>query len=502
MVFQEGALFDSLTVRENVGYKLYEETDLPLDEVHARVEEVLGFVGLAEHIDKAPSALSGGQRRRVAIARAMTAKPPILLYDEPTTGLDPITSVTIDAEIIKLRDLEDVSTIMVTHQLRDAFYVAEHTAVREGGEVRLIQADPAKVAETEFIMLRDGDIAFEGRRPRAAGVPAIRTSRASCRSASREFSMPRTRSLAWSELKLGIVVVVALALAVVFAFMVGGEGGLPWQRYHLKTRFPNVQGLKAGAVVRLAGVEVGQVSDVQFVGAQVEVTMEVTEDVQDKITEQSRAMIGSISLLGETAIDINAVGIGRPIPDWGYIQSARTPGQIAEVAEQANAGIVEITNLLRDIRAGKGTVGKLFTDEQVYKEFAALTAAADQVVQNLNRGQGTMGKLLNDEAAYRSLQASLDNLATMTRRINAGEGSLGRLLKDEEFAKSLSSTTANLDRISGGLARGEGTAGKLLKDDALYKRLDAVTDAAGHAPDAPERRPGDGRPVAAGQAVV
>ena len=162
MVFQEGALFDSLTVRENVGYKLYEETAIPLPEVHARVEEVLGFVGLAEHIDKAPSALSGGQRRRVAIARAMTAKPPILLYDEPTTGLDPITSVTIDAEIVKLRDLEEVSTIMVTHQLRDAFYVAEHTAIREHGEVKLVPADPAKIAETEFIMLRDGEIAFEG----------------------------------------------------------------------------------------------------------------------------------------------------------------------------------------------------------------------------------------------------------------------------------------------------------------------------------------------------
>jgi phospholipid/cholesterol/gamma-HCH transport system ATP-binding protein len=162
MVFQEGALFDSLTVRENVGYKLYEETSQPLEEVHARVEEVLGFVGLAEHIDKAPSALSGGQRRRVAIARAMTAKPPILLYDEPTTGLDPITSVTIDAEIIKLRDLEGVSTVMVTHQLRDAFYVAEHTAIRENGEVQLVPATPEKVAETEFIMLRDGDIAFEG----------------------------------------------------------------------------------------------------------------------------------------------------------------------------------------------------------------------------------------------------------------------------------------------------------------------------------------------------
>ena len=124
MVFQEGALFDSLTVRENVGYKLYEETRAPLDDVTRRVEEVLGFMGLSEHIDKMPSALSGGQRRRVAIARAMAAKPRLLLYDEPTTGLDPITSITIDDEIIKLRDVENVSSILVTHQLRDAFYVA------------------------------------------------------------------------------------------------------------------------------------------------------------------------------------------------------------------------------------------------------------------------------------------------------------------------------------------------------------------------------------------
>lgn len=162
MVFQEGALFDSLTVRENVGYRLYEETDLPLAEVDARVEEILGFVGLAEHIDKMPSELSGGQRRRVAIARAMTAKPRILLYDEPTTGLDPITALTIDDEIIKLRDVEAVSSILVTHQLRDAFYVATHTAVREDGRVRIAPATPRKCQEAEFIMLRDGRIVFEG----------------------------------------------------------------------------------------------------------------------------------------------------------------------------------------------------------------------------------------------------------------------------------------------------------------------------------------------------
>jgi phospholipid/cholesterol/gamma-HCH transport system ATP-binding protein len=163
MVFQEGALFDSLTVRENVGYRLYEESDTPLEEVDRRVEEVLGFVSLGEHIDKMPSELSGGQRRRVAIARAMCSKPEILLYDEATTGLDPITATTVDDEIIKLRDLENVSSIVVTHQLRDAFYVATREAVRdEHGKIQIVAADPEKERETEFMMLRDGLIVFEG----------------------------------------------------------------------------------------------------------------------------------------------------------------------------------------------------------------------------------------------------------------------------------------------------------------------------------------------------
>ena len=162
MVFQEGALFDSLTVAENVGYKLYEETDLPLDDIRRRVEEVLGFVRLEEFIVRMPSELSGGQRRRVAIARAMAAKPGILLYDEATTGLDPITATTIDEEMIKLRDLESVSSVIVTHQLRDAFFVAEHAAIRDGKGFRIVSADPRKVDEAEFIMLKDGEIAFEG----------------------------------------------------------------------------------------------------------------------------------------------------------------------------------------------------------------------------------------------------------------------------------------------------------------------------------------------------
>ena len=166
MVFQEGALFDSLSVRENVGYKLFEELHWPIEQANRRVGEVLGFIGLADFIDRMPSELSGGQRRRVAIARSMAAKPRILLYDEPTTGLDPITALTVDEEIIKLRDIEGVSSILVTHQLRDAFFVAEHTAVATGSgnnrKLAFERATGQKADEAEFIMLRDGRIHFEG----------------------------------------------------------------------------------------------------------------------------------------------------------------------------------------------------------------------------------------------------------------------------------------------------------------------------------------------------
>ena len=162
MLFQENALFDSLTVAENVGYRLYEETDLPVDQVRDRVQEVMGFVGLAEFGDRMPSALSGGQRRRVAIARAMAAKPSLLLFDDPTTGLDPVIAATIDDEIVKLRDLEQVTSIVVTHQIRDAFYVARHEAVRENGRTRILAASEEKASRTRFMVLHDGQILFEG----------------------------------------------------------------------------------------------------------------------------------------------------------------------------------------------------------------------------------------------------------------------------------------------------------------------------------------------------
>ena len=162
MVFQEMALFDSLTVGDNVGFRLDEEARLSIGEVRTRVDEVLRFVGLSEMYERMPSELSGGQRRRVAIARAITARPDLLLFDDPITGLDPLIAISVDDEIIKLRDLQHATTLLVTHQIRDAFYIAQHEAKSENGVVRIVPASKEKIDQVEFLVLLDGRIHFQG----------------------------------------------------------------------------------------------------------------------------------------------------------------------------------------------------------------------------------------------------------------------------------------------------------------------------------------------------
>ena len=288
--------------------------------------------------------------------------------------------------------------------------------------------------------------------------------------------MPRTRSLKWSELKIGIMAVVALFIAAALILALGGEGGFFWQRYNLKVKFSNAGGVQRGSPVRVAGVTVGAVTDIQFIGSEVDMLLELREDMQERVRTTSRATIGSVSLLGEGAVDISASTTGTPIPEWGYVPSDAPPPQLADVTAQANKGIAEITLLMQDIRAGKGTVGKLMTDEQLYRDLHEFTSAAREVTEGLSRGKGTLGQLLNNPESARQLEASLKNLTAITNKINSGQGSLGQLMNDPALAKNLTDVTANFSSLSSKLNKGEGTMGQLMNNDALYKRLDAVTN--------------------------
>lgn len=287
--------------------------------------------------------------------------------------------------------------------------------------------------------------------------------------------MPRTRSLKWSELKIGIMAVVALLIAAALILALGGEGGFFWQRYNLRVKFSNAGGVQRGSPVRVAGVTVGAVKDMQFAGSEVDMLLEVREDMQQRIRTTSRATIGAVSLLGEGAVDISAMTTGQPIPEGGYVPSDPPPPQLADVTAQANKGIAEITLLMQDIRAGKGTVGKLMTDEQLYADLQQFTAAARQVTEGLNRGKGTLGQLLNNPESARQLEASLKNLTAITEKIHAGQGSIGQLMNDPTLARNLNDVTANFSTLSSKMNKGEGTMGQLMNNDALYKRLDAVT---------------------------
>lgn len=160
MVFQESALFDSLSVEDNVAYRLHED-HVPEDEIHKRVVEALKFVELEQAINKFPSELSGGMRRRVSIARAIISHPDLILYDSPTGGLDPITSTTIIELVVKQRDVSHATALLITHRLQDAFALARNRFNTQTGRMELIP-DGGIEDSTRFLVLNEGKIVFDG----------------------------------------------------------------------------------------------------------------------------------------------------------------------------------------------------------------------------------------------------------------------------------------------------------------------------------------------------
>jgi phospholipid/cholesterol/gamma-HCH transport system substrate-binding protein len=286
--------------------------------------------------------------------------------------------------------------------------------------------------------------------------------------------MPRTRSLAWAELKIGLISIFAIVMTLVLIFLLSGEGGFWWQQYGLRTRFDNIAGLKPGALVRVAGVEVGSVTETRFDGDRVDVAMKINEKYRPLITSESVAVLGSVSLLGESAVDITAASQGTPIPEWGYVKSGKPVGSLADATSKATEGIEQLTAVLADVRSGRGTIGQLFTNDSLYRELDRLVAAAEDVAQNVNSGRGTIGRLANNPAAAQALEGALQNLQDVTGRIRAGEGTLGKFLTDDTLSRNLTSMSTNVEAITGRLSKGQGTAGALLNERELYDRMNSM----------------------------
>jgi phospholipid/cholesterol/gamma-HCH transport system ATP-binding protein len=163
MVFQEGGLFDSLSVYDNVAYRLHEE-DVPEEDVEREVRLLLRFVNLENEMDKLPNQLSGGMQKRVGVARALVGNPRIVLFDEPTAALDPPTAATISSLIIRLRDLENVASILVTHEMDTIKYItSEYAVVSENGEVTVEEeGENFCLSNTKILMLHEGRVIFSG----------------------------------------------------------------------------------------------------------------------------------------------------------------------------------------------------------------------------------------------------------------------------------------------------------------------------------------------------
>jgi phospholipid/cholesterol/gamma-HCH transport system substrate-binding protein len=283
--------------------------------------------------------------------------------------------------------------------------------------------------------------------------------------------MPRTRSITWSELKVGVVTMIALVIAVAIIVAVGRKGGFFWEQYQLVTRFHDVAGLKAGAVVRVAGKEVGQVASVEFAGDEVEVRLSLNEAVRHFVTTDSRASLGSLSLLGEPILDITAAPQGQPLADGGMIPSAPSKGSFSDLAASASQGLGQLDQLLADLRAGRGTAGKLIVDDALYSHLRDASAAVADVAQAVSRGRGTLGGLVNDPKAFDDLKAATAKLNDLLGDMRNGKGPFARFINDEAMGQSWAKTTSNIETITARLNGSEGSMGLLLNDRDLYDRL-------------------------------
>jgi phospholipid/cholesterol/gamma-HCH transport system substrate-binding protein len=333
--------------------------------------------------------------------------------------------------------------------------------------------------------------------------------------------VPSQKQLKWSELKVGLTVLAACITLGVLIFLMSGTGGLFTTKILLKSYFDNASGLRVGAPVRLAGVDIGNVTNIRVVQDRarqltpVEVAMKVNTRYRFSLRKDSLTLLSTAGVLGETYIDIDSsqakgppavdgdVLPSREVPDFGdmvragqgtlqnmdalikrldrivaFVESGQ--GSVGKLLydpalyNRLNSTVSEFQGLVNQVAQGKGTLGKLFSDEELYQKVNGTVDKLNTVIDDLNAGKGSAGKFLKDPALYNTANDTIANVKKLTDDINAGKGAIGKLAKDEEFARKLQNVMDKLSLISDRLEAGEGTAGKLLRDPSLFTDADQM----------------------------
>ncbi len=312
---------------------------------------------------------------------------------------------------------------------------------------------------------------------------------------------------------MGLTLLFASVTLAVLIFVMSGTGGWFTRKIALRSYFDNAGGLREGAPVRLAGVDIGNVTGIRIVGEKpmtpVEVTMKVNTKFKFNLRKDSVTLLSTAGVLGETYVDIDSSTANGPEATDGDTLAARNQPDIQDVVrasqgtlqnmdallkrvdrivafiesgqgsigkviyssalyDQLNATVAEFKGLMDDIQRGKGSLGPLLTSDEAYKKAIAALDKLNVIVDELQQGKGAAGKLLKDPELYDNANKTVANVRQLTDDINAGKGALGKMAHDQEFANKLQETINNLEALSERLQKGEGTAGMLFKDPALY----------------------------------
>lgn len=285
--------------------------------------------------------------------------------------------------------------------------------------------------------------------------------------------MPARRSVSWAELRVGALVLAVLAISATFVFYVTGEGRLFARHIQYKTFLPAVAGLKPGAPVRLAGFEVGTVKSVGLADfrqdpvRKTEVHFQVLQRYRNYVRNDSLAYITTEGLLGESVLELDPSLTGELIPPGGVIPGTEK-GNIKQIVQNVDAITGDVRTLIADVRAGKGTMGKLMVDPGLYNRAQEAVNDFQSLTRRAAAGEGTLGKLMVNEELYNQLKATANTLQQGADAIRDKQGTLGKLIYDTEIYDKAQSFVQRADKMAARLEAGEGTLGKLMTEDQLH----------------------------------